>query len=183
MMQPRLKKLIYFIILLFGLFFVLVLPSIIVVQSPQQQQATQHQNDVQAQKSTAASIFNNNLLVAGISLIPFVGWGYLIFVLYNTGVVIASYGHPWWWILNNTFAWIELGVYSYMIMKSIKLLQLFKQRKTKFTDLDGKVIVRKTTGVWNEIITTAMFSLIAACIVLLLSALLEYQIISRVVRI
>ena len=169
MMQPRLKKLIYFIILLFGLFFVLVLPSIIVVQSPQQQQATQHQNDVQAQKSTAASIFNNNLLVAGISLIPFVGWGYLIYVLYNTGVVIASYGHPWWWIFNNTFAWIELGVYSYMVLQSWKLRRLIPQWRCN----DFKVTFTKTVA----------YTMITAIIVLLASALLEYMVISRTVPI
>ena len=169
MQHLRCKRLIYFIILLATLFFVIVLPSIIVVQTPQEQQATQHQNDIQAQQATAASIFNNNLLVAGISLIPFLGWGYLLYVLWNTGIVIASYGHPWYWIFNNTFAWIELAVYSYMVLQSWKLYRLGPQ----FRCNDFKV----------TFIKTMVYSMITAILILLASALLEYAVISRVVPI
>jgi hypothetical protein len=157
------------------------LPSLLPLHSQAQKDVIVAANNAQSQSATATSIFNNNLFIAGVSLIPYVGWGYIIFALWNTGTVIASYNQPWNWALNNLFAWIELGVYSYMILKSIKLWQLFKQRKTCFTDLDGKCVIRKTTGVWNEIVYTAMFSLIAACVVLLLSALLEYSVISRVI--
>lgn len=178
---PQRKTVIYFLTILTLMFLILIIPSLLPIQSQAQKANNVAANDAQSRGATATNIFNNNIFIAGVSLIPYVGWGYIIFALWNTGTVIASYNQPWNWVLNNLFAWIELGVYSFMIMKSFKLLQLFRQRKTKFTDLDGKVVVRKTTGVWNEIVTTAMFSLIAACIVLLLSALLEYQVISRVI--
>jgi hypothetical protein len=120
-------------------------------------------------------------MVAGATLIPYVGWGYLIFVLWNTGTVVASYGQPWYSIFGNVFAWIELAVYSYMILKSIKIVQLFKQRKTCFIDLDGKCVVRKTNGVWYQIFQTSMYALIVSCLVLMTSAVIEYFIISRIV--
>ena len=169
MMHPRFKRVIYFAILLFALFTILIFPSLIPFQTPAQQQATQHQNTVQSQNATASSIFNNNMLVAGLTLIPFVGWGYLIAVLWNTGVVVASYQHPWWWILNNTFAWIELAVYSYVLLQSWKLYRLIPQWRCN----DFKVTFTKTVA----------YTMIVATIVLLLSALLEYAVILRIVSI
>jgi hypothetical protein len=177
------KSIVYFGTILTVLFFVLILPTLLHLQSPEQQQVTQQQNNNQSRLATASSIFNNNLMIAGISLIPYFGWGYIIFVLWNTGTVIASYGQPWYWILNNMFAWIELAVYSYMILRSIKLVQLFKQRKTTFTDIDGKVVVRKTTGVYYEIVKTVAYAFIVSCLVLMISAIIEYALISRVVSI
>ena len=169
MNQLRYKKILYYFILLTALFLILVLPSIITVQTPQQQQATQHQNNIQAQKATATSIFNNNLLVAAISLIPFVGWSYLIYVLWNTGVVIASYGHPWYWIFNNVFAWIELAVYSYAVLQSWKLYHLIPQWRCN----DFKVTFTKTVA----------YTMITVILALLASAVLEYMVIIRVVQI
>jgi hypothetical protein len=177
------KSLVHFGAILAMLFLILILPTLLHLQSPEQQQATQQQNNNQSRLATASSIFNNNLMVAGISLVPYFGWGYIIFVLWNTGTVIASYGQPWYWVLNNMFAWIELAVYSYMILKSIKLVQLFRQRKTKFTDLEGKVVVRKTVGVYPEIVKTLAYTFIVASMVLLASALIEYALISRVLTI
>ena len=176
---PKLKfnRLPFFVAVLMVCFLIMIVPSLLPVQSTAQKQATVQQNNVQSQQASAASIFNNNLVVSGITLIPFVGWGYLIFALWNTGVVIASYGHPWYWILNNVFAWIELAVYSYVILQSWKLLSLFKQRKTKFTDLDGKQVVRKTTGVYPEIAKTVAYTFIVMVVVLFVSAMLEYLLI------
>jgi hypothetical protein len=168
------KSIVYFGTVYTVLFVILILPSIIHLQSPEQQQATMQQNNVQSQAATASSIFNNNMVVAALTLVPYLGWGYIIYVLWNTGTVVASYGHPWYWVLGNVFAWVELAVYSYMILKSIKLVQLFRQRKTCFTDLDGKVVVRKTTGVYPEIIKTVAYAFIWSTIVLLTSAIIEY---------
>lgn len=178
---PKPKTILYFWIILALMFFIIILPGLLPIQSQAQKEANMAENNANSGQATATSIFNNNLLVAGVTLIPYVGWGYIIFILWNTGNVIASYSQPWYWILDNIFAWIELGVYSFMVLKSVKLVQLFKQRKTCFTDLDGKCVTRKTTGVWNEIITTAMFALIVACLILLFSAILEYTIITRVI--
>jgi hypothetical protein len=62
-------------------------------------------------------------------------------------------------------------------------VQLFKQRKTTFTDIDGKVVVRKTTGVYYEIVKTVAYAFIVSCLVLMISAIIEYALISRVVSI
>ena len=175
------KNIVYFGIVLAVLFAILIIPSLLHLQTPEQQMDTQQQNNVRSQQATASSIFNNNILVAGITLVPYVGWGYIIFVLWNTGTVIASYGQPWYWILNNMFAWIELAIYGYMILRSIKIVHLFRQRKTKFTDLDGMVVVRKTTGVYVELVKTIAYAFIVSTLVLSASAVLEYFLISRIV--
>jgi hypothetical protein len=166
---PKFNNPIFFVIVLMLLFLILVLPSVIHTQTPEQQQATQQQNNLQSQKATASSIFNNNLIVSLISLIPIVGWGYLIAVLWNTGVVVASYGQPWYWIFNNVFAWIELAVYSYVVLQSWKLYHLIPQRKCN----DFKVTFTKTVA----------YTLIITTVVLMLSALLEYALISRMLSI
>lgn len=163
------------------LFFILLLPSVFSFQSESQKQATVENNNALSMAANPASIFNNNLIVAGITMIPYAGWIFMGYVMYNTGVVIASYGQPWWWSLTNPFAYVELAVYAYMILRSIKLVQLFRQRYTKFTDLDGKLVVRKTTGVYPEIVKTLAIAFIVCTLVLLVSAFVEFLFIRGVI--
>jgi hypothetical protein len=70
---------------------------------------------------------------------------------------------------------VELAVLSYVILRSIKLVHLFKQRKTRFTDLTGKLVVRKTNGVYQEMAKTVAYALIVCTLVLLASAFVEYM--------
>ena len=162
---PKLKfnRLPFFFAVLMVCFLIMIVPSLLPVQSTAQKQATVQQNNVQSQQASAASIFNNNLVVSGITLIPFVGWGYLIFALWNTGVVIASYGHPWYWIFNNPFAWVELSVYSYVLLQSWKLRRLIPQWRCN----DFKVTFTKTVA----------YTFIVMIIVLFVSAMVEYFVI------
>jgi hypothetical protein len=155
-------------------FFIMILPSLIPVQNQTQKQATVTQNNIQSSQASATSIFNNNLMVASITLIPFVGWGYLIFALWNTGVVIASYGQPWFWIFNNLFAWIEIAIYSYVVLQSWKLLSILKQHKINDWFHPG--------GYYKLIFTkTVAYTYIVMIVVLLASALLEYFLIRGVI--
>ncbi len=167
----------YFFAIFTCLIIVLLIPGIVSLQSATQKQATMEHNNALSQTATITSIFNNNLVIAGISFIPYAGWGWLIFVLWNTGTVAASYSQPWYWLLLNPFTYIEIAVYSYMVLKSIWIVQLFKRRKTKFTDLEGNLVVRKTTGVWPEIAKTAAYAFITCTVTLLVSAFIEFAII------
>jgi ABC-type proline/glycine betaine transport system permease subunit len=119
------------------------------------------------------------MAIAGFTLIPFLGWGFLGYLLWNTGKIVASYNQPWYWSFNNLFAWIELAVYSYAVLRSIKLVHLWRQRKTKFIMPTGELVIRNTNGFWYEFIKTIAFALIVMCIVMLLSAILEYRLLQR----
>jgi hypothetical protein len=170
-----------FTIIFIALFFILLLPNVLPVHTASENQAIMENNNAKSQVATPSSIFNNNLVVAGITMIPGAGWIWLGYVMWNTGVVVASYGQPWWWSLINIFVYVELAVYAYVIMRSIKLVQLFKQRKTVFVDLDGKTITRKTTGVYPEIVKTIAVTFIVCIVVLLISALVEFFLIRGVI--
>jgi hypothetical protein len=175
-MKLQFKRFPFFVLLLMALFFILVLPSLLPIQNQTQKQATMNQNNVQSQHATATSIFNNNLLVAGITFIPIVGWGYLIFAMWNTGVVIASYGQPWYWIFNNPFAWVELAIYSYVVLQSWKLLGVLKQHKIRDWFHPG--------GYYKlTFVKTIAYTFITITLTLLLSAILEYAVIASAVRI
>ncbi len=163
MISRRLHQLIYWLILLACLFAILILPSVFPVQTPAQKQATANQNNIASQTATSASIFNNNLLIGVITLIPGLGWGYIIAALYSTGVVVASYNQPWYFVLLNPFAWVELATYSFVLVQSIKLTHMFKQRKCN----DFKYTTIKTIA----------YTFIIVTIVLLASALVEYWLI------
>ena len=175
MISRRQRNFGYFFISLTCLFTILLIPSILPVESPAQKENTRGQNNVAAAKSTTQSIFNNNLMIATLTLIPGFGWGWIIMVMWNTGRVLASYNQLSYWLLLP-FVWIELSVYSYALLKSIKVVHLFKQRKTKFRDLNGVFVERKTNGVYTEIVKTLAYTFIAITVTLLLSAILEHNV-------
>jgi hypothetical protein len=168
------RQFLYFIVIYGALFAVLILPGLFPTLSLSEAEAIRDNNNAVAQSATVTSIFNNNLAIAGFSIIPFGGWIFAFYILWQTGVVVSSYGYPWWFILSNPFAYVELAVISYMILRSVRLVHLFRQRKTRFTDLDGKTVVRRTTGVYHSMALTVAYSLIAATIILLVSAFIEF---------
>jgi hypothetical protein len=170
------KSCVYFLTIFAVLFLLLAFPSLLPFQSPEDNQATVEQNNLASQSATVASIYNNNMVIAGFSLIPVGGWIFLGFILCNTGVVVASYGQPITTLVLNPFVYIELSIYSYVVLRSIKLLHLFRQRQTKFVDLTGKQVVRRTTGVYHDIAKTVAYTLIVSCLALLASAFVEYMI-------
>lgn len=176
----RFKHYLYFIAIFVGLLFILLFPSVLSLHTVSENQAIAENNNAKSQIATPISIFNNNLIVAGITLIPGAGWIWLGYVMWNTGTVVASYGYPWYWIFTSVagvFAFVELAVYAYVILRSIKLVQLFRQRYTKFTDLNSNVVKRKTVGVYPEMVKTGAYVFIVSAVVLLCSALIEYYII------
>jgi hypothetical protein len=163
MIGRKTKQLVYFLLILEGLFLILMLPTVFFTQPATQKQVTMTNNNNQARQATVTSIFHNNLLIAVVTLIPVAGWGYCIAVMWQTGVVVASYNYPFYWIAGNPFAWIELSVFAYVILQSYKLLHLVPQRKAN----DFKVTFTMV----------ACKALIASIVVLLVSALLEYWVI------
>jgi hypothetical protein len=173
------KALRNFVLIFICLFTVLIIPSIISVQNDVQNQITMEYNDQKSQLATVSSIFNNNLLVSCVSLVPYAGWGILLAVLWQTGVVVASYGLPWYYILFNPFAYVELCMFSFVVLRSVHLVRLFFRRKTKFIDLEGKWVIRKTTGVYYDMIKTVAIVLIVCSVVLLLSAFAEIMWLQR----
>jgi hypothetical protein len=130
--------------------------------------STVQSNNLKTQTSTVFSIFSNNFMVAAVTLIPGVGWGYILMVMWNTGVVVASYNQPAYWVLNNPFAWIELSVYSFAVLWSIKLFYMVKDRK------------RPQYG--QRLFAYAVLGLMVVGVVLFLSAVLEFSIIHTVLR-
>jgi len=176
-MNYHVKPIVYFLLLLTALFCILIVPSLLPVQSQTEKQNNVQHNDARSQRETVATIFNNNMLIAGLTLIPGLGWATIFFILWNTGKVVASYNQPWYWSFNNLFAWIELSVYSYALLKSIKLIHLWRQRKTKFNMPTGELIIRNTNGFWYEFIKTIAVTIIIMCFVLLFSAILEYHLV------
>lgn len=159
------------------LFAVLSFPSLI-PQPDSQSQLIMEQNNARAQSATVASIYNNNLVIALCTLIPVGGWIFIGVVLWSTGVVVASYANPVATLLFNPFVYVELAVYSYVVLQSIRILRLFRRRKTRFTDLEGKQVVRNTVGVWYEIGKTVAYVLIVCAVTLLVSALIEYSLVA-----
>lgn len=167
------KALLHFIVVFVCLFFILSLPSILNFQTSEQKQLIVTDNNAKSQDASVSSIFNNNLIVALLSFVPYAGWGLLIAVLWNTGNIISAYSSPVVTLLLNPFVYVELGVCGFVILKSIYIVRLFKRRKTIFTNLDGVVVVRKTTGVYYEMAKTLAVVLIVCSIVLLISAFAE----------
>lgn len=157
------KSFMQMVLLVAALFLLLILPSLLPVQSDAEKLANVERNDAVSLVATPTTIFNNNLLIAGISLVPVFGWGFIVFVMWNTGLTLASYGQPFFWVLFNPFAWVELSVYSYAVLKSVKLIHLLRQRKCN----DFKVSFVKTVA----------YSFIFMCLILLGSALVEYWLI------
>lgn len=82
------------------------------------------ENNDRIVKTTPLTIFTNNFLVTTVTLIPYFGWGYILFVMWNTGLVVASYNNALLLVLINPFAWIELSVNAVAILLSYKLLRL-----------------------------------------------------------
>ena len=177
-----LKQLPKYFIVLTLLFAVLLLPSILqslpnpfpfklpTLQSPEQKQATVQQNNAQSKEATVATIFNNNLLISGLALIPVAGWTFLAVVLWRTGLVVSSYQMAWWFVLNNPFAWIELSVYAYAVLASLKILHLLRQHKVgDWFHPGGQYKI--------EFAKTVCYTLIVMTIVLLASAFTEHWLI------
>lgn len=167
MLTLRRHQILYWLLLLGCLFTVLILPSFLPVQTETEKQQTKEHNNAIAQTATVASIFNNNLIIGLIAFVPFIGWGYLLAALWNTGVVVASYNLPSYTVLLNVFAWVELAVYSYIVLQSVKLVHLFQQRKCN----DFKASTLKLVA----------YTLITTNIVLLVSALLEYTMLRQMI--
>ena len=97
------------------------------------------------------------------SLFPFAGWLFVGVVLWRTGLLVASYNQPWFWAFGNVFAWVELSVYSFVVVQSLRLFMFYRQRK----------ILR----FWYVVFKTVLFTLGVAGVVLFLSALLEFAVI------
>jgi tellurite resistance protein TehA-like permease len=157
----------YFFIVLALLFFVAALPAVI----PHTLTSSQKQNNVatnneRAQTVSVPMIFANNFLLSSFSLFPVAGWIFISIVMFKTGLIVASYSQPWYWLTNNVFMWIELAVYSFAILQSIRVLKLVWYRQ-------------KTVKPWNQIASITAFTLSISGLIILFSAIYEYVVIIR----
>ena len=101
------KALLHFVVVFVCLFFILSLPSILNFQTPEQKQLIVTDNNAKSQSASVSGIFNNNLVLALLSFIPYAGWGLLIAFLWNTGVIVSAYGQPVATLLLNPFAYLS----------------------------------------------------------------------------
>ena len=155
------------------LYFILALPSLLPLQPNEVKMTVRGRNDERSANASVAFIFNNNLVVALTTLIPFVGWAWICYIMFNTGLVVASYDNPMVCLWLNPFVYVELAIYSFVVVQSIRIFQLWRRRWTRFTDLDGKLVVRRTCGVYPEIIRVFAVTVIVVSLSLLLSAYAE----------
>ena len=156
----------YFFIVLSILFLLVALPSII----PHTLTSTEKQNYIDAniqrqQTITPITIFLNNFLIAGFAIFPFAGWLFVGLVTFKTGLVVASYNEPATWILTSFFGVVELSVYSFCIVQSIRIFGFYRQRKT--------------LRFWHSTAKTVVLTLSIAGLILLVSAIIEYVVILR----
>ena len=128
--RPSRRSIVYFIMLLAILFFVLLLPSFLPVQSEAQKQANMNHNNQAAKVATANGIFSNNMLIATLAIIPGIGWGFILFSMWETGLIVASYSQPFY-VLLSPVAWIELSVYAFAIISSVELVQIYRHKSKR----------------------------------------------------
>lgn len=151
------KSVLYFFVIFCGLFLTVLLPSFLPVQSSEQKASRMAENDARSASVTTFPIFANNFKVALLGLVPLFGWSFLLAVMWNTGLVVAAYSSPGWlWLV---FAVVEIGVYSFVVLKSIGCVQAALKRN------------------WRLIIKNVVVAVVVSCVVLGLAAFIENLII------
>jgi len=103
-----------FVFLVFFVMFMvcLCLPAFVVPLSEADKAGMVEVNAERAASATFTSIFGNNLFLALVALVPLAGVGFTSLVLFNTGVVAASYPFGVLTVLLNPFSWLEVLVYA-----------------------------------------------------------------------
>jgi hypothetical protein len=156
----------YFFIVLALLFFIVTLPTIIPhTLTATQKQTNINDNTVRAQNINVNTIFLNNFMLSSFSLFPVAGWIFIAIVMLKTGFIVSSYNQPWYWLMNNVFMWIELAVYSFTILQSIRILKLVWYRQ-------------KTIKPWSQIAKIIALTLSLSGLIIMFSAIYEYIIIT-----
>ena len=133
------RKRYVFLAILAVFYLAISLPIVVPIQSASQKQVNVENNNARASKATLSEVFGNNAMIAGLSLIPYFGWGFIVLTLYNTGLVAASYPNPWLVIFLNPFMYIELLVYASMTLLSFSMATSLKKH-----DFRGTWIFAKT---------------------------------------
>jgi len=74
-------------------------------------------------------IFGNNLSIALLTLVPILGIPWIGQVMFNTGRVLLAFQTSPILLLLSPIAWLEYGIYSYTLMRSIYLVKgLFEEK-------------------------------------------------------
>jgi len=128
-----------------------------------QKQAGIAANVQRQQTVTPLSIFLNNYLIAGFSIFPIAGWIFTDIVMFKTGIVVASYSLPSYWIFTSVFGWIELSVYSFCLLQGCRIFMFY--------------LKRKSLSFWPLTAKTVLVTLSISGLVLMFSAIWEYVII------
>lgn len=133
------------------------------IQSPEQEQANIATNQQRASSATIGSIFINNFVVSLGTFIPIAGWSFIGIIIWNTGKVISSYHFPYW-TLTSFFVWTELSVYSFAILQGVRILNLYR--------------LRKTTNMQSGTLRIIAVTIPTMALILFISAVAEYFIIN-----
>lgn len=162
--KADLKTIGAFYTILFFLFLTISLPIIFPMQTLSEQIENIQENNIRIEKTTPITIFTNNFAISIITLIPYLGWGYILFAMWNTGLVIASYSNALVLLLLNPFAWIELSVNAFVVLMSYKLLRL--------------ALNKHQPGRLKLLVTHTILVVLIVAAVLLTSACLEYIVVA-----
>jgi hypothetical protein len=105
-----------------------------------------NQNNQKARIATANSIWSNNMLIATLTIIPGFGWGFILYSMWQTGLIVASYDTSYY-VLCSPIAWIELSAYAFAILSSIELVQIYrgKSKRNFFQTLIISLVIISTT--------------------------------------
>jgi hypothetical protein len=147
------RSVVYFFVIFFCLFLTVLLPFVLPVQSSEQKAAKVAENNARSSSISSMDIFSNNYKVALLGLVPLFGWSFLLAVMWNTGLVVASYSCPGWvWLV---FAVVEVGVYSFVVLQSIGCVQAVLKRN------------------WRLMARRVVFAVFVSCAVLGVAAFIE----------
>lgn len=107
---------------------ILGLPSVLPVVSEAEKASNVVENNARIASVSVSGIFGNNLLICVLSALPFFGVGFLGAVIWQTGVIGASYASVGLAVYFNPFVWVEVPVYAFMALTSCLIyLRLFKR--------------------------------------------------------
>ena len=142
----------------FLLLFVIAVSGVMTPLTPEDAQSLndqleQTQQDIQSMSllSCGLKIFTNNFLISLVLFVPLVGPFFGIFVMHNTGMVIAAQSitaptHPppmlvLFILFIFPFTWMEFLAYSVAFSESIWLLWRIIQRKGKSELVNALILI------------------------------------------
>lgn len=131
----------HFLVALSFLIIMTTIPLFSVTLS--QEEKTIIREDLGSRPFSVSSIFGNNAYIATLEFIPILGIPWIAFVMYNTGTVFLALQTSPLVLMMSPVAWLEYGIYSYVLMKSAYLAkQLYlKNFREAFLNIRDTIFV------------------------------------------